>query len=111
MGAVFHLEHANIMAFVTSTSHGAPRLQRRALSDFLDALAHNSGSYLIAEPHFEPWPEQIAKVAARAASELRELPRDAENSTLPGAVVERLLQDLRSELSDFAVFALAVGTG
>ena len=28
MGALFKLDHANIMAFVTSRSHGAPRVRR-----------------------------------------------------------------------------------
>ena len=72
MGAIFKLDHANIMAFVTSRSHGAPRVRRHDLAGFLDALAYDARRYLITEPAFEPWPEEIAEVASHAASRLRE---------------------------------------
>ena len=111
MGAFFKLDHANIMAFVTSRSHGAPRVRRDDLAEFLDALAHDARRYLIPEPAFEPWPEEIAEVAARAASRLRETHEFGDRETLPGLVVERVLEELRSELSDYALFALAVGAG
>ncbi len=111
MGAFFRLDHANIMAYVTSRSFGAPRVRRRDLSEFLDALAHEARRYLIPEPAFEPWPEQIAEVAARAASQLRETREFGDRETLPGMVVERILEELRSELSDYSLFALAVGAG
>lgn len=111
MGAFFRLDHANIMAYVTSRSYGAPRVRRRDLSEFLDALAHEARRYLIPEPAFEPWPEEIAEVAARAASQLRETREFGDRETLPGMVVERLLEELRSELSDYSLFALAVGAG
>ena len=42
MGAFFKLDHANIMAYVTSRSYGAPRVRRRDLSEFLDALAFDA---------------------------------------------------------------------
>lgn len=111
MGAYFKLDHANIMAFVTSRSHGAPRVRRHDLAEFLDALAHDARRYLIPEPAFEPWPEEIAEVASRAASRLRETRDFDDRETLPGLIVERVLEELRSELSDYALFALAVGAG
>ena len=111
MGAIFKLDHANIMAFVTSRSHGAPRVRRHDLTEFLDALADDARRYLIPEPAFEPWPEEIAEVASRAASRLRETRDFGDRETLPGLVVERVLEELRSELSDYALFALAVGAG
>jgi UDP-2,3-diacylglucosamine pyrophosphatase LpxH len=111
VGAFFKLDHANIMAYVTSRSYGAPRVRRRDLGEFLDALAHEARRYLIPEPAFEPWPEEIAEVASRAASQLREARGFGDRETLPGLVVERILEELRSELSDYALFALAVGAG
>ena len=68
MGAFFKLDHANIMAFVTSRSYGAPRVRRRDLEEFLDSLAYDARRYLITEPAFEPWPEEIAIVASRYAN-------------------------------------------
>lgn len=111
MGAIFKLDHANIMAFVTSRSHGAPRVRRHDLAEFLDALAHDARRFLIPEPGFEPWPEEIAKVASRAASRLRETREYSGRETVPGLIVEGVLEELRSELSDYALFALAVGAG
>lgn len=111
VGAIFKLDHANIVAFVTSRSRCAPRVRRHDLAEFLDALAYDARRYLIPEPAFEPWPEQIAEVAARAASRLRETQELGDRETLPGLVVERVLEELRSELSDYALFALAVGAG
>jgi len=111
MGAVFRLEHANIMAFVTSRSYGAPRVLRRDLSEFLDALKYTAKHWIIPERGFEPWPEQIAEIAGRASSRLHEMRESVERETLSGAIVEKLLEELRSELSDYPLFALAVGQG
>lgn len=111
MGAFFKLDHANIVAFVTSRSHGAPRVRRRDLSEFLDALTYDARRYLIPEPTFEPWPEEISEIAARAASRLRETRNFDDRETLPGLIVEQVLEELRSELSNYALFALAVGDG
>lgn len=111
MGAFFKLDHANIMAYVTSRSYGAPRVRRRDLSEFLDALAFDARRYLIPERDFESWPEEIAEMASRAATQLRETRDFGDRETLPGQVVERILEGLRSELSDYSLFALAVGAG
>jgi UDP-2,3-diacylglucosamine pyrophosphatase LpxH len=111
VGAIFKLDHANIMAFVTSRSHGAPRVRRSDLNEFLDALAYDARHYLVPEPGFEPWPEEVAEVALRAAVLLRETQGFGDRETLPGMVVERVLEELRSELSNYALFALAVGAG
>jgi 3',5'-cyclic AMP phosphodiesterase CpdA len=109
MGAFFRLEHANIMAYVTSRSAGAPRIRRHDLQDFLDAFAFGARDQLITEPGFEPWPDGISDVARQASNELREVQDYGEREALPVQVAERILAELRSELSDFAVFALAVG--
>lgn len=111
MGAFFKLDHANVMAYLTSRAYGAPRVRRSDLSEFLDALAYEAHRYLIPEPAFEPWPEEIAKVAAKAAARLHETRDFGERETLPAPVVERILEELRSELSDYSLFALAVGAG
>lgn len=111
MGAFFRLDHANIMAYVTSRSYGAPRVARHDLAEFLYALAYEARRFLISEPDFEPWPEEIAKVASKAASQLSEIRDFGDRETLPGLVVERILEELRSELSDYSLFALAVGAG
>jgi hypothetical protein len=111
MGAKFKLEHANIMAYVTSRSYAAPRVSRHDLSEFLDAFAYQARRYLIPERDFEPWPDEIAEVARRAGSDLRKTQEICKRETLSGAVVERLLEELRSSLSDYPLFALAVGKG
>jgi len=109
MGAFFKLDYANIMAYVTSKLYGAPRVRRRDLGEFLDALACEARRYLIPESNFDGWPDGIAQVASRAASQLRETSDFGERETLPAMIVERILEELRSELSDFSVFAPAVG--
>src|SRR5262249_3566869 len=111
MGAKFRFEHANIMAFVTSRSYGAPRVRKSDLVNFLDAFSDDVRRWLIPERDFEPWPEQIAKIAARASSLLGEMREIAHQEVLPGSTVERVLEELRSELSDYPLFALAVGNG
>ena len=55
MGTIFKLEHANIMAFGTSRSHGAPRVRKLDLSEFLEALVYDGERYLIPERDFGPW--------------------------------------------------------
>lgn len=112
MGARFKLEHANIVAFVTSRSYGAPRVRRSDLSEFLEALAYNSREFLISEHGFESWSGEVAEVASRALSRLNEIGGDREREVLlHSGTVEKLLDELRSELSDYPLFALAVGKG
>ena len=111
MGAIFKLDHANIMAYVTSRSYAAPRVRRRDLSEFLDSLRYEARRYLISEDGFDRWPDEIAEVAGRAGSQLRERPDKDDIETLSSSIVERLLEELRSELSDYPLFALAVGRG
>ena len=60
MGAIFKLDHANIVAFVTSRSHGAPRVRRHDLAEVLDALADDARRYLIPEPAFFLMPASIS---------------------------------------------------
>lgn len=111
MGAFFQLSHANIVAFVTSRSSAAPRVRRHDLSDFLRALAYSPMQFLVSEPGFEYWPTEIAEVASRALQRLEEMREFSERETLPGLVVERVLEEVRSEFSDYTLFALAVGAG
>lgn len=111
MGAIFKLEHANMMAYVTSRSFGPPRVRREDLKDFLEVLAHSAREYLIPEPGFEPWPEKVGSVAQQALDRLVET-RDASDSVVvPPPTVERLLEDLRAEFAYYSLYALAVGTG
>jgi hypothetical protein len=111
MGAVFKLEHANIMAYVTSRSYAPPRILRQDLHEFLDALSYDAERYLIPEAGFEPWPTQIASVAREAASMLRESPSTQENPVVPPPTLGRLLEGLRDEFSIYSLYALAVGAG
>lgn len=111
MGARFQLEHANIVAYVTSRSYGAPRVRERDLSEFLDAFRYEARRWLIPERGFEPWPEQIAEIASNARSRLSRLRESDDREVLAPATVERVLEELRSEFSDYPVFALAVGNG
>lgn len=111
MGAIFKLEHANIMAYVTSRSFGPPRMLRQDLAEFLEMLADRAQEYLIPERGFEPWPEQIAAVARETLGRLRETPGAQDLPVVPPPAVGRLLENLRSEFADYPLYALAVGTG
>lgn len=108
MGAIFKLEHANIMAYVTSRSLGPPRVLRRDLAEFLEALAYRAEEYLIPERGFEPWPEQIAIIARESLDRMRETPGE-DLPVVPPPTVGRLLDHLRSEFADYPLYALAVG--
>jgi hypothetical protein len=80
MGAIFKLEHANIMAYVASRSYPPPRVLRQHLGEFLDVLSYDAERYLIPERGFEPWPTEISAIARKAASRLRETPSPQKSS-------------------------------
>ena len=109
MGARFELRHANLMAYVTSRSFGAPRTARGDLHDFLFALKYEPQRFLIPERGFEPWPEYISEIASEALAKMEQSNQTGQDEIVSGGAVERLLEELRSELSDYSVFALAVG--
>jgi hypothetical protein len=111
MGAIFKLEHANIMAYVTSRSYCAPRVSRSVLFEFLNALAYNAREFLIPEIGFEPWPEQISKIANRAMTRLDKMWSNEQREIISGQALEELLGELRSEFSDYPLYSLAVGSG
>jgi hypothetical protein len=111
MGAIFKLEHANIMAFVTSRSYAPPRVLRQHLGEFLDVLSYDAERYLIPERGFEPWLTEIAAIAREASSRLRERPSNQESAVVPPPTLGRLLDGLRNEFSAYPLYALAVGTG
>lgn len=111
MGAIFKLEHANIMAYVTSRSYAPPRVLRQHLGEFLDVLSYDAERYLIPERGFEPWPTEIAAIAREAASRLRERPSNQESAVVPPPTLGRLLDGLRNEFAAYPLYALAVGTG
>ena len=104
MGAYFKLGHANIMAFVTSRSRGAPEFAVTT-SPISRHVRPRHEAYAVPEPAFEPSPEEISRSCSRATSRLREHgTRSSRDAT--GLIVERVLEELRSELSDYALFAL-----
>jgi calcineurin-like phosphoesterase family protein len=111
MGAIFKLEHANIMAYVTSRSYAPPRVLRQHLSEFLDVLAYDAKRYLIPERGFEPWPAEMAAIAREAASRLRESQSAEERPVVPPPLLGQLLEGLRNEFSAYPLYALAVGSG
>jgi hypothetical protein len=128
MGAIFKLKHANIMAYVTSNSYAAPRVRRRDLTEFLDSLKYDARRYLISEDQSNQWSDEIADVASRASIRFRDISYEGFNlgngrassrvqtsnsdeETISSAIVENVLGELRSELSSYALFALAVGSG
>lgn len=110
MGAIFKLEHANIMAYVTSRSSGPPRVLRQDLADFLEVLAYRAKEYLIPERGFEPWPEQISTIAKEALGRMESMPGMHQALTVAPPITLRLLEDLRFEFSDYSLYALAVGS-
>lgn len=111
MGAIFKLEHANIMAYVTSRSYVPPRVLREHLIEFLYVLSYEAERYLIPERGFEPWPKQIAAIAREAVSRLQETPPTEERPVVPPPTLARLLEGLRNEFSVYPLYALAVGSG
>lgn len=111
MGAIFKLEHANIMTYVTSRSYAPPRVLKQHLFDFLDVLSYEAERYLIPERGFEPWPTQITAIAREAASRLRESRYEEEKPVVPPPTLARLLEELRNEFSVYPLYALAVGAG
>lgn len=120
MGAIFRLEHANVMAYLTSRSFAAPRVRQQDLSEFLDVFIYNPEQYLIPERGYEPWPEHVAEIARRARTRLDETRGNSndpserqfgEQRVVNGRVVEDLLSELRSEFSYYPLYALAVGEG
>jgi hypothetical protein len=111
MGAIFKLEHANIMAYVTSRSYGPPRIPWVHLAEFLMAFSDEPERYLISETGFDAWPAAIAAIARKAAARLRESPGLAEALVVPPPRVGRLLEDMRVAFANFPLYALAVGTG
>lgn len=109
MGATFRLEHANIMAYVTSRSSGPPRVFRSDLHEYLQVLAYNPREYLIPEQDFEPWPEEVAATAERALDQLERIPQTDDIGVLSPATVELILDEVRSEFSAYSLYALALG--
>jgi UDP-2,3-diacylglucosamine pyrophosphatase LpxH len=109
MGATFRLEHANIMAYVTSRSYGAPRVRRRDLAEFLDAFKNEPKKWLVALNGFDYQIERIAEVASHASSRLHKIRSSDDTEIIYGSTVEKVLEELRSEFSVFPLFALAVG--
>ena len=109
MGARFKLRHANLMAYVTSRSYGAPRSQWDDLQGFLVALRDEARKFLIPERDFEPWSEYVSDIAARAIEKLESSDQLRDGDLVSGAQVERILEELRTELADYSLFALAVG--
>jgi len=109
MGAIFKLEHANIMAYATSRSSGAPRVLRRHLHEYLEVLAYNPREYLVPERGFDRWPEEVAETARKALTLLEEVRSSDDIGVVSPAAVERVLDELRSEFSAYSIYALAVG--
>ncbi|SDI08581.1 metallophosphoesterase [Nitrosomonas sp. Nm132] len=110
MGAIFKLEHANIMAYVTSRSYAPPRVLRQHLEEFLHVLSYDAEHYLIPEHGYEPWPTEIAAIARNATAQLYERSADTESVLVPPSTLSRLLEGLRSEFAAYPLYALAVGT-
>lgn len=111
MGAIFKLEHANIMAYITSRSYTAPRVLRQHLGEFLDMLSYEAERYLIPEFGFEPWPTEIAAVARETASRMHESASNQESAVVPPPTLGRLLEELRNEFATYPLYALALGAG
>lgn len=111
MGAKFKLKHANIMAYLTSTSNEAPRILRADLSEFLETISYNSEQYFIAEYQSERWSNQIKDIANQALKKLHDSIEYCKDEALPRIIVKKVLEDLKFELSNFSLFALAVGKG
>lgn len=111
MSSLFQLEHANIMAFMTSRSHGVPRIRKRDLLGFLNALEYDAKRWLLTERNFDPCLQRIAIIAAQANLRLNEIRHSIEKEIISSIIVERVLENLRSEFSCFQLFALAVGHG
>lgn len=112
MGAIFKLEHANIMTYITSRADSPPRVVRQHLNEFLEVLSYQADRYLIPERRFDPWLSNVADVARDATRRLHESPASArETNVVPPSTLGRVLEGLREEFSSFPLYALAVGSG
>ncbi|BBP70573.1 hypothetical protein PHLH6_25770 [Pseudomonas sp. Seg1] len=112
MGAIFKLEHANIMTYITSRADSPPRVVRQHLNEFLEALSYQVNRYLISERGNAFWLDDIANVAREAARRLHESPASVREQTIvPPSTLGRVLEGLREEFSSFPLYALAVGSG
>ena len=109
MGARFELRHANLMAYVTSRSFGAPRTARGDLHDFLFALEYEPKRFLISGSGSKFGLVYLSQVAGDALTKMERSSQEGRDGIVSSGVVGHLLEDLRRELSDYSIFALAVG--
>ena len=123
MGAVFKLHHANLMAYLTSSSP-APRTSLETLREFLEVLCYGH-DYLISEMSSSDWELRIRENARHALQMLEEnlttegnftttesyteMMTVAEDVMIEAFFVDTYLQDLRREFSYPQLFALAIG--
>jgi len=108
MGAIFRIEHVNIMAYLTTHSSVSPRFVRKEIQEFLNALIENRGIQLIEEGHGflgklirNKASIALKEIGSKTDVSLREIMNINE--------VDRILRELRDMFMEFPVHALALG--
>lgn len=113
MGAIFALEHANIISYITSKSTNLPpAFLRINLLDFLEAFAHNEdlidgNKTLLSSEEYSEWPKKISEIANRAFNDLNESELDVDQSPfLAPKRSESILSEMKGEFSSFETYFL-----
>ena len=111
MGVFFRMKHVNIMSYLTSRSYGPPQIMRQDLHEFLMLFLKGYGGeeYFVAERGFDTWPNEMSSLAETAMNKLEKISIEDDYQIVHPPTVEHLLEELRSALSVFPLFALAVG--
>jgi Calcineurin-like phosphoesterase len=111
LGAIFKIEHGNIVNFLTSRAYAPPRVLKQHLFEFLEMLSYQAEQYLIPERGFEPWPKDIAALARETLSNLEETASLRDSSLVPPSKLATLLKSLQNEFTVYPIYAMAVGGG
>ena len=120
MGAVFRLEHANLVAYLTSRVGAPPRTSIGTLREFVQLLMHPGEGLISTEPD-GPWRWRFPEFGSGAANWGEAVSRTARVAWEKLPAVDRandlvinidpFLGELRSLFSSFSAYAMAVGGG
>jgi hypothetical protein len=106
MGVRFSLEHANIVAYLTSPDPGPPpRIVREKLHAYLYAIAHRDGSLVSSDPD---WVDQVQAMAMESLNRFTYI-ETRDDEPLDVEFVENVLSDLKREFSRYELYGLFVG--
>ncbi|MBK7392129.1 MAG: hypothetical protein IPI64_02370 [Chloracidobacterium sp.] len=108
MGALFALEHANIVSYITSKNRELPPpFARQDLENFLMAFAWSYDGSLFSSQEYSEWPEKIGGIAGHALDFLYSQRRDENETSFVDPVRSKeILDPLKMEFSSFETYFL-----